>query len=89
MKKNNKNKDLCITRWIDNPVRRLMSLGDACRYLRCSLDLIEDMISMGEIPIIRFGQPSGKSERRKRWIDIRDLDNLIESKKEIVGDPRI
>ena len=82
------NKKLNMAQGIEYPVRRLMSLGDGCKYLKCSRDLIEDLIALGEIPIIRFGQPpgKGKKERRKRWIDIRDLDELIESKKETVGE---
>ena len=73
----------------DNKIeKRLFTLHDACKYLSCSLDLVEDLIAMGEIPIIRFGQPpgKGKKEQRKRWIDKLDLDRLIERKKQIIGE---
>ena len=67
---------------IHSPVR-LLSLEAACRYLSCSGDLLEELIALGTFPVIRLGpEPGhGKRDRRKRWIDRVDLDNLIERKK--------
>lgn len=81
-----KNNNIHKARGIEIPVR-LISLDDACKYLSCCLDMLEVMIGRGEIPIIRFGSPpdNGKKDNRKRWIDWKDLDDLIESKKEVVG----
>lgn len=61
---------------------RLLSLEGACKYLSCSGDLLEELISMGRIPVIRLGrEPKGNRDRRKRWVDRYDLDSLIERKK--------
>lgn len=66
---------------ISNAVR-LLSLEGACRYLSCSGDLLEELIAMGDIPVVRLGrEPRGNRDRRKRWVDRLDLDSLIESKK--------
>ena len=62
---------------------RLLSLDGACRYLSCSSDLLEELIALGTFPVVRLGpEPGhGKRDRRKRWVDRVDLDNLIEEKK--------
>jgi|GEM_PF-4101156 len=69
--------------WIPYPVR-LLSLEGACKYLSCSGDLLEEIIAMGDIPVIRLGrEPRGKRDRRKRWVDRYDLDSFIEARKEL------
>jgi hypothetical protein len=81
-----KNKKINKGDWIGSPVR-LLSLDDACHYLSCSSDLLEDLIAMGKIPIIRLGLTpnKGRTDHRKRWVDIKDLDAFIESRKERIG----
>mgnify|MGYP006297534865 CR=1 FL=1 len=72
---------------IERPVR-LLSIEGASTYLSCAPDLVEDLIAIGEVPVVRLGSPppKGRKDRRKRWIDRRDLDRLIESRKEWAGD---
>jgi len=66
---------------IPYPVR-LLSMEGACRYLSCSGDLLEELISLGDIGVIRLGrEPKGGKDKRKRWIDRYELDNLIERRK--------
>ena len=65
---------------IQYPVR-LLSLEGACRYLSCSGDLLEELIAVGDIPVIRLGREPKGRDRRKRWVDRIDLDALIERKK--------
>lgn len=61
---------------------RLLSISGACRYLSCSQDILEDILATGEIPILRLGrEPLGNRDRRKRFIDMRDLDRFIEQRK--------
>ena len=61
---------------------RLLSLEGACHYLSCSGDLLEELISLGDIGVIRLGRESkGDKDRRKRWLDRYELDSLIERKK--------
>ena len=68
--------------WIHYPVR-LLSLEGACQYLSCSGDLLEELIALGDVPVIRLGrEPRGKRDRRKRWIDRLDLDRFIDMRKE-------
>ena len=70
---------------IPYPVR-LLSIEGACQYLSCSGDMLEELISIEEIPIVRLGrEPKGCRDRRKRWIDRFDLDKLIEKKKHHVN----
>lgn len=76
------NKDIKQDSRIPYPVR-LLSLEGACRYLSCSGDLLEDLISMDYFPVVRLGpEPKGKRDRRKRWVDRVDLDNFIEERKQ-------
>lgn len=71
---------------IQHPVR-LLSVDGAARYLSCCSDLVEDLIALGEVPVVRLGTPppKGRKDRRKRYVDRNDLDELIESRKERVG----
>jgi len=64
------------------PVRPLPVEG-ACRYLPCSDDLLEELISLGHFRVIRLGSEpgQGKRDRRKRWVDRHDLDDFIEKRK--------
>ena len=62
---------------------RLLSLEGACRYLSCSGDFMEELIAVGDVPVIRLGRkPEGDRDRRKRWVDRVDLDSLIDKRKE-------
>jgi hypothetical protein len=75
------NDNLNTDSWIPYPVR-LLSLESACRYLSCSGDLLEDLIALGDIPVIRLGRKAnGEKDRRKRWVDRVDLDRFIEQRK--------
>ncbi|MFC1820539.1 excisionase family DNA-binding protein [Thermodesulfobacteriota bacterium] len=75
------NEKLSTDSRIDYPVR-LLSLEGACKYLSCSGDLLEELISQGDIPVIRLGrEPRGRRDRCKRWVDRLDLDNFIEERK--------
>lgn len=66
---------------ISYPVR-LLSIDGACRYLSCSSDILEDVLATGEIPVIRLGRrPVGDRDRRKRFVDVRDLDRFIDARK--------
>ena len=67
---------------------RLLSIDGAARYLSCCADLGEDLIALGEVPVIRLGTPPprGRKDRRKRYVDRNDLDELIESRKKRIGD---
>jgi hypothetical protein len=70
---------------IQYPVR-LLSMDAACHYLSCSSDTLEELISLEGIPVVRLSsEPKGNRDRRKRWIDVHDLDSLIERKKEGVN----
>ena len=68
---------------IQHPVR-LLSIEGASVYLSCSLDTVEELIGSGLVPVVRLGLAPGrgKRDRRKRWVDRNDLDELIESRKE-------
>ena len=78
---NQENNNIDIDSRIPYPVR-LLSLEGACRYLSCSGDLLEELIALGDVPVIRLGRPpKGERDRRKRWVDRWDLDSLIEARK--------
>lgn len=66
--------------WFSYPVL-LLSLEDACKYLSCSGDLLEELIALGDIPVIRLGREPKGRDRRKRWVNRYDLDRLIEERK--------
>ena len=77
----NENQQITRDSRIPYPVR-LLSLEGACRYLSCSNDLLEELIGLGDIPVVRLGpKPKGSRDRRKRWIDRFDLDKLIDDRK--------
>ena len=60
---------------ISSPVRqRLLSVKDAAAYLGFSLRSVRNLIYSRELPIIRLGA--------KIFIDLRDLDQWIERKKQ-------
>jgi len=66
----------------NDPTVRLLSLEEACKYLSCSGDLLEELIVTEGLPVVRLGtKPKGNRDRRKRWIDRIDLDNLIQRRK--------
>jgi hypothetical protein len=69
-----------------HPVR-LLSVEGGSIYLSCSTDTIEELIGLGALPVVRLGVPPhpGKKDRRKRYVDRNDLDELIESRKERIG----
>lgn len=71
---------------IQHPVR-LLSIEGGGRYLSCGPDMIEDLIALGEIPVVRLGTPppKGRKDRRKRYVDRNDLDELIENRKTRIG----
>ena len=65
---------------------RLLSIEGACHYLSCSGDLLEELISIGDIAVVRLGRaPKGDRDRRKRWIDRHELDQMIQTKKQSYG----
>ncbi len=80
MKKENNKLDMDYR--TEHPVR-LLSLVGVSRYLSCSGDLIEELISMGSFPVVHLSPApkTGKRDRRKRWVDIKDLDSFIEAQK--------
>ena len=60
---------------ISSPLRqRLLSLKDASAYLGFSLRSVRNLVYSRELPIIRLGA--------KIFIDLRDLDQWIERKKQ-------
>jgi len=52
---------------------RLLSTKDAAQYLNLSIWTLRDLIWKGELPIVRFG--------RKQYLDVKDLNALIERNK--------
>jgi excisionase family DNA binding protein len=70
--------------------QRLLTIDETCIYLGCSGDLVEELIGMGDIPIVRLGSMpcKGEKDHRKRWIDIKDLDQFIERRKERINGRR-
>jgi len=81
----NKTEDIDRDYRIAYPVR-LLSIEGACRYLSCSGDLLEELISIGDIAVIRLGRaPKGNRDRRKRWVDRYELDEMIKGKKQGYG----
>ena len=60
---------------ISSPMRqRLLSVKDAAAYLGFSLRSVRNLVYSRELPIIRLGA--------KIFIDLRDLDQWIERKKQ-------
>ena len=52
---------------------RLLSTKEASKYLGLSIWTLRDLIWNGDLPIVRFG--------RKQYVDIKDLNALIERNK--------
>lgn len=75
-----------------SPGGRLMDLRTAAAYLGCSYWTLRDLVLNGHIPAVRITSPRARDGRvmRRILIDSRDLERLIERRKE-VGDsaPRL
>jgi excisionase family DNA binding protein len=56
---------------------RLMSLRQASSYLGISYWSVRSLIDRGDLPAVRFG--------RRLLIDKKDLDSLVEARKEKLG----
>ncbi len=53
---------------------RLLGIKEAAKYLGLSIWTVRGLVWSGELPIVRFGA-------RRQYLDIRDLDMLIERNK--------
>ena len=53
-----------------HPQKRLFTVQEACTYLGCSDDALRRLIQTGQLPSVRFD--------RRLYVDIYDLDTLIE-----------
>ena len=63
--------------WTYDPVR-LLTLQQASRYLARSEASLRTLVYRHVFPVVKEGP------RSKMWIDIRDLDNWIDSKKRLL-----
>lgn len=68
-----------------SPASRLLSVKQAAQYMGVSYGTMMNMVTYGKVPKVRLPAPAGDNGDaiRKILIDRRDLDNLIESCKEI------
>ncbi len=58
---------------------RLLTIKQAAAYLGRGVDSMRELVYGRVFKVIQ------ESERSKVWIDVRDLDNWIDSKKEYMG----
>lgn len=71
---------------------RLRDKQGAAEYLSTSVDTIERLIQLGELPIVRLPVERAKNGKgragvcRRVLIDVRDLDRIIDASKEVRGD---
>ena len=64
------------TQGINNPVRqRLLSLKQAAYYLGRGEDSVRELVYSRAFPVVQLGKKS------KLWLDIKDLDDWIDSNK--------
>jgi len=67
---------------IQSPTRpRLLTIKQAALYMGRGTDSLREMVYRGVFPVIQEG------ERSKIWIDLQDIDNWIDSKKEYMRQP--
>jgi excisionase family DNA binding protein len=57
------------------PSRRLLTVKAAAQYLGCGVYGVRELLWRRELPVVRWGKGG------KYWIDLRDLDALIERSK--------
>ena len=75
---NIKNQGVKKAQGISNPVpKRLLTLKEAACYLGRSVWSVRELIWKGSIPYIQ--------DRRKQYLDIRDLEIFIEAHKKILN----
>lgn len=76
---NRVNKTITKAQGIGSPVSpRLLPLKKAADYMGLTVWAMRERIWAGQIPVVQF--PNG----RKQYIDIQDLDKLIQNNKRII-----
>jgi len=59
---------------------RLLSIKEAAEYLGLKVYALRKLVQDGELPVVRFTK--GKTPNRKMYVDLHDLEEMIENGKE-------
>jgi hypothetical protein len=67
-----------MTKGADNPTRRLLKLKPAAEYLSMSPRVVRKLVQSQQLRVVRL------EERGPWWLDVKDLDQFIETRKEFI-----
>jgi hypothetical protein len=67
-----------MTKAADNPGKRLLKLKPAADYLSMSPRKVRQLVQAQQLRVVRL------EERGPWWLDVKDLDQFIEARKEFI-----